>query len=138
MKFDLPRKRNPRIEMLPLIDIVFLLLVVFIYSMLSMSVHHGMPVRLPESASAAPEKEAVLSVTVTSPAEIFVNHERTDMDELAAVLETKSAAAEGHGILIFADKSLPYQVLFSVLDRVKRAGYTRISLQAELDQQGKE
>ncbi len=48
MKINLPAPGKPRIEMLPLIDIVFLLLVVFIYSMLSMSVHRGLSVTFPE------------------------------------------------------------------------------------------
>ncbi|MFN2368934.1 MAG: ExbD/TolR family protein [Desulfurivibrionaceae bacterium] len=64
MKINLPRKRKARIEMLPLIDIVFLLLVFFIYAMLSMAVHRGLAVDLPVSAAAAPEKELILSVTV--------------------------------------------------------------------------
>ena len=39
--------KKPRIEMLPLIDIVFLLLIFFIYAMLSMAVHRSLPVSLP-------------------------------------------------------------------------------------------
>ena len=53
MKVALPERRKGRIEMIPLIDIVFLLLVVFIYAMLSMAVHRGLPVVLPSSAAAA-------------------------------------------------------------------------------------
>ena len=44
--------KKPRIEMLPLIDIVFLLLVFFIYAMLSMAVHRSLPVVLPTSSAA--------------------------------------------------------------------------------------
>ena len=47
MKVDLGFHRKARIDMLPLIDIVFLLLVFFIYAMLSMAVHHALPVALP-------------------------------------------------------------------------------------------
>ncbi len=50
MKLDYGVERKARIEMLPLIDIVFLLLVVFIYTMLSMSVHRGLEVCLPASS----------------------------------------------------------------------------------------
>ena len=48
MRVNLGARRRARIEMLPLIDIVFLLLVFFIYAMLSMAVHRGLPVALPE------------------------------------------------------------------------------------------
>jgi biopolymer transport protein ExbD len=50
--------------MLPLIDIVFLLLVFFIYAMLSMAVHHALPVALPLSSTAPLDKQVTLSVTV--------------------------------------------------------------------------
>ena len=50
--------------MLPLIDIVFLVLVFFIYAMLSMAVHRGLPVILPSSSTAKIDKTIVLSVTV--------------------------------------------------------------------------
>ena len=64
MKVNLSLGRKSRIEMLPLIDIVFLLLVVFIYTMLSMAVHRGLRVSLPESSVAGIEKQLVLSITV--------------------------------------------------------------------------
>jgi biopolymer transport protein ExbD len=51
MKIHLPATKKARIEMLPLIDIVFLLLVFFIYAMLSMAVHRGLPVELPLSTA---------------------------------------------------------------------------------------
>ena len=60
MKVQLPAPKKARIEMLPLIDIVFLLLVFFIYAMLSMAVHRGLPVELPLSATAEIDKKLIL------------------------------------------------------------------------------
>ena len=51
MKITLPEQYTTRVEMLPLIDIVFLLLVFFIYAMLSMAVHRGMDCLLYTSPS---------------------------------------------------------------------------------------
>lgn len=134
MKVKLYQKKAARIEMLPLIDIVFLLLVVFIYSMLSMSVHHGMPVTLPKSATVKPETETVLSVTVKSRNKIYVDHKKVDMDDLFRLLSQTSENTDHSGVLLFAHKDLPYQVLFSVLDEIKQAGHKKISLQARLKQ----
>ena len=44
MKIAVPARRKSRIEMIPLIDIVFLLLASLIYATLSMTVHRGLPV----------------------------------------------------------------------------------------------
>ena len=134
MKINVKTGKKARIEMLPLIDIVFLLLVFFIYAMLSMAVHRGLPVVLPTSSSAKIDKELVLSVTVKSDRTIFVDKERIAFDDLASVLRTKTASASEPGVLLFADRGLPYQRLFQVLDQIRMAGIHRISLQAEAEQ----
>jgi biopolymer transport protein ExbD len=134
MKINVRTNKKVRIEMLPLIDIVFLLLVFFIYAMLSMAVHRGLPVLLPTSASAKIDKHLVLSVTVKSDRTIYIDKERVPFDDLASVLRTKTASASEPGILLFADRNLPYQQLFQVLDQIRMADIHRISLQAEAEQ----
>lgn len=123
--------RSPRVEMLPLIDIVFLLLVVFIYTMLSMAVHQGMPVALPSSEQVQPEKESPLSVTITLEGTIYLNKRPVALEELGKELKHHSQADTEKGVLIFADRQVVYQQLFEVLDRIRQAGLHRISLQAE-------
>jgi biopolymer transport protein ExbD len=124
-------KKSPRIEMLPLIDIVFLLLVVFIYAMLSMAVHKGMPVDLPTSTQAQLEKQAPLSVTVNADGDIFVNKDPVVLDALTDTLVQLSQGDRQTDVLLFADRQVTYQALFRVLDRIRGAGLERISLQAE-------
>jgi biopolymer transport protein ExbD len=134
MKVNFQTSKKVRIEMLPLIDIVFLLLVFFIYAMLSMAVHRGLPVLLPSSVSAKIDKELILSVTVKSDGTLYVDKEQVSLNDLASFLKTKSAPEKDVGILLFADRSLSYQNLFQVLDQIKMAGIHRISLQADVEQ----
>jgi biopolymer transport protein ExbD len=134
MKINVQPDRKPRIEMLPLIDIVFLLLVFFIYAMLSMAVHRALPVSLPSSTTAEIDKDMVLSVTVKSDGTIFVDKERVALKSLAEVLKRRAGEGRTPGVLLFADQSLSYQNLFQVLDQIRAAGLDRISLQAEVDQ----
>ena len=134
MKIHLQTAKKIRIEMIPLIDIVFLLLVFFIYAMLSMAVHRSLPVQLPTSASAKIDKELWVSVTVKSDGTVYVDKEPVGFNDLSSVLKTKAAANDNVGILLFADRSLSYQTLFHVLDQIKMAGIHRISLQADVEQ----
>ena len=134
MKVNFQTSKKVRIEMLPLIDIVFLLLVFFIYAMLSMAVHRGLPVLLPSSVSAKIDKELILSITVKSDGTLYVDKEQVSLNDLASFLKTKSAPEKKVGILLFADRSLSYQNLFQVLDQIKMAGIHRISLQADVEQ----
>ncbi len=131
MKIRHLNTRPPRVEMLPLIDIVFLLLVVFIYTMLSMVVHKGMPVSLPTGEQVQPEKESPISITVTRSGEIFVNQTPVALDELKAILKEHPEVDSKTGVLLFADRQVTYQQLFEVLDRIRRSGLHRISLQAK-------
>ena len=120
--------------MLPLIDIVFLLLVFFIYAMLSMAVHRGLPVLLPTSSSVKIDKELLLSITVKLDGTVYVDKDQIDIDDLESFLKAKTISNKEIGILLFADRSLSYQNLFRVLDQIKSAGIHRISLQAEVEQ----
>ena len=134
MKVELPVHKKVRIEMLPLIDIVFLLLVFFIYAMLSMAVHRGLPVELPLSNTAEIDKKLTLSVTVKTDETIYVNKERVTLADLTRVLREKAGESRDSGVLIFADRALPYQMIYKVLDKIRLAGLSRISLQAELEE----
>ena len=134
MKVQLPAHKKARIEMLPLIDIVFLLLVFFIYAMLSMAVHRGLPVELPLSSTAEIDKKLILSVTVKADETIFVDKERVALEDLTQVLQARAGETRETGVLIFADRHLPYQLIYHVLDRIRRAGLSRISLQADFEE----
>lgn len=133
MKVHVPSSRKPRIEMLPLIDVVFLLLVFFIFAMLSMAVHRGMPVDLPVSTSVDVEKRLTLSVSIDRSGRIFLDKHPVSLMELTAAIQAQKAVHPTSGILIFADNQLTYQDLFRVIDRIKAAGISRISLQAEIE-----
>ena len=133
MKIEFEAGKKARIEMLPLIDIVFLLLVFFIYAMLSMAVHKALPVVLPSSDTAKIHKQMVLSITVDSEGAIHVDKDPVPLQSLAAILKEKAGKTESPGVLLFADKDLSYQDLFRVLDQITLAGISQVSLQAETD-----
>ena len=132
----LPSRKKARIEMLPLIDIVFLLLVFFIYAMLSMAVHRGLPVVLPVSSTAEIDTELTLTLTVKDDGSAYLDKESIAIEDLKTVLlgkirsmeESEAASAK---VLLFADRSLSYQDLYKVLDQIKMAGIVNISLQAD-------
>jgi biopolymer transport protein ExbD len=133
MRIHRPKERRVRIEMIPLIDVVFLLLVFFIYAMLSMAVHRSLPIKLPTSTTARVDKKLVLSVTVKADGRIYVNRREVAPETLPDVLRREAATGKQEGVLLFADRTLSYQRLFHVLDEIRTAGLTRISLQAKAE-----
>jgi len=125
--------KKPRIEMLPLIDIVFLLLVFFIYAMLSMAVHRSLPVTLPVSSTAETSIEVNITISVRQNGEIYLDKAQISLEELQAVLQEKVLEADDDQSVqaeLFADREISYQELYRVLDIIRSSGIANVSLQA--------
>ncbi len=132
MKVRLRTKRKPRIEMIPLIDLMFLILVSFVYGVFFMSVHRGVPVALPLSSTAKIEKQHTLTLSIQAGGTVFLDKEPMTLESLAETLKLKAMENKETGVVLFADRDLPYQKLYTVLDLIRAAGLSQVSLQAEV------
>ena len=120
--------------MLPLIDIVFLLLVFFIYAMLSMAVLRSLPVSLPVSETAPVDTNVSLTVSVRQNGDIFVDSTKVSLEELRMLLfdrVQKTGGEKSVQVDLFADRTLSYQELYRILDIIRYAGIADVSLQAD-------
>jgi len=129
MKLKIERK-NARIEMIPLVDIIFLLLVFFIYSMLSMAVYRGIPVMLPSAETVEHTKERALFITVDKDGNVFVDKELIARDQLLSRLRREQAAFPQKIAIISGDGDSPYRAFVDVLDKVRLAGFKKVSVEA--------
>jgi len=123
--------KKTRIELIPLVDMMILLLAFFVYAMLSMAIHRGLPVLLPSSSTAQLDQRPVISITVQKDGRIYVDKGEVLFQNLRAFLIEKSAQTDETGAFLFADREVTYQKLFLVLDEIRMAGISRVSLQAE-------
>jgi len=128
--------KSARIELIPLIDIIFLLLVFFIYSMLSMVVYRGIPVQLPEADSVEKQTDDVLAITINADGGIFVDREKVSRMELISVLKELRAAAPDRGVIISGHGEVDYRVFVEVLDKVRLAGFKQVSMEARPRKEG--
>jgi len=133
VKVRLERK-SARIELIPLVDIMFLLLVFFIYSMLSMAVYRGIPVMLPQAETVESTKEEAVFITVDKKGNVFVNKALTDREELLGRLRREQAAFPEKTAIISADGDAPYRAFVDVLDKVRLAGFKKVSIEAQPEQ----
>jgi biopolymer transport protein ExbD len=123
--------KKTRIELIPLVDMMILLLAFFVYAMLSMAIHRGLPVLLPSSSTAQLDQRLVLSITLQKDGRIYVDKEEVSLQNLREFLKEKSSQTDETGAFLFADREVTYQKLFLVLDEIRMAGISRVSLQAE-------
>ncbi len=125
--------RKTRIEIIPLIDVIFLLLVFFIYAMVSMTVHHGLPVDLPSSEKAPLERGRLPSITVEKDGTLFLETERIALNDLGRSLSLRLMEQSDKGVMLFADREVPYHVIFDVMEEITASGIRNISLQARAE-----
>jgi biopolymer transport protein ExbD len=125
------KQKSARIELIPLIDIIFLLLVFFIYSMLSMVVYRGIPVVLPTADTLEAEKAQVVNITIDESGNVFVDKELTPNHDLLPRLKEEQSAFPEKTAVISGHRESPYRAFVDVLDKVRLAGFQRVSMEAE-------
>jgi len=130
MKLNISEERRPLIDMIPLIDSVFLVLIVFIYSFLSMTVHRGFVVNLPKTVvSERLEEPDFISVTVKQDGAVFFNKEEVTDEELALrLLESARADAETK-VYVNADEGVIHRRVIAVLESARQAGLKQVALE---------
>ncbi len=120
-------KRKARIEMVPLLDVVFLLLVFFIYAMLSMSVHRGIDVALPEARGATELVDSFpFIITVTKENKLHIEDKEVTV-EGAVRHAVDQAATGGRKVLIHADRHADIGVAIELLSRLRTEGLSAVS-----------
>lgn len=122
-------QKRARVEMLPLIDIVFLLLVFFIYAMLSMVVHRGLRVELPEAATAQLDRRDHVTVTITAENAIYVDKAPVGERDLAAAVGRRMVEREDVPVFVSGDAAADLGVGIRVLDILRQAGIRDVSFQ---------
>ncbi|MCE9589873.1 MAG: biopolymer transporter ExbD [Planctomycetes bacterium] len=116
----------PRVEMTAMIDVVFLLLVFFIYSMVMMIRADVLPVRLTTIATGKQAKpEAVEAITIDKNGALFLNRKPIQFTELDAALAAL-AGAPNHAKLYVAMEAQSNSdrgpLLINLIERIRAAG----------------
>jgi len=122
--------RKARIEMVPLIDTIFLLLVFFIYGMLSMVVHRGLKVELPEASTPQVDKREYISITITKDNMIYLDKEQITLDELVSRIAGRMKGKKDIPVFIEGDKYADLGVAIRILDLLRGVGIREISFAA--------
>lgn len=124
--------RKARIEIIPLIDIMFFLLATFVMVSISMVKNLALPVRLPAAATGAPqERDQSASITVRADGALYFNKEPLLMEELPARLAAFKTSTAEPRLFISGDARAEFQHVVKVLDEARRAGLTRIAIQTQ-------
>jgi biopolymer transport protein ExbD len=131
MKVSKQYIKKARVEMIPLIDVIFLLLVTFIFFTMSMAIHRGLPVQLPSSSTAQVERKGFVEITIKDDGTVYLDKKEATLSELSARLTVLHQESPGMRVLISGDKKASYELIVSVMDAVKKSGIPGVSLETE-------
>lgn len=134
-----PRRRSPKIEIIPMVDVMFLLLVFYVLSSLALTQNRAIPVRLPNAQTGEKSNQPKLvSVSVDRNGDVFLEKEKVDLNGLSAALQTLAAARptgldgiRQEGVILNADRSAQMGRAIEVMDRLRQMEITKFHVSTE-------
>ena len=120
----IPRSREARqgrIQIIPMIDVMFFLLATFMLASLSLQNLHSLPVNLPEGRADPIQARAPVTLTVTKDKAIFLDSTPVTIATLTQVLQPLLRASNGH-VIVAADNAAPQGVVVKAMLEARRAG----------------
>ena len=131
MRFQRRNRDALEINLTPLIDVVFLLLIFFMVST-TFTKETQLLIELPESSIEETSlEEQVVDISISKRGSIAVNHRLVfdaDLDSLVAAITEVSGTKNTVPIVISADAETPHQSVVMVMDAAGRLGFTKIKI----------
>jgi len=130
MKLRQPRtRRKGRIEIIPMIDVMFFLLATFMLASLTLQNLHSLPVNLPHGHTVPLQTKSQVTLTVTPSGDILLNEMPVTLETLPAVLRTllggPAADVAATPIVVAADKTAPSGIVVQAMLSARSAGTER-------------
>lgn len=123
------RQQDVRLELTPLIDVVFLLLVFFVFSLVLMVRADVLDLRLPEIGSGETARRgAEIRVTLTEDGSVLVAGESVSADTAGEAVLKRLTEAPGTPVVLTADARAKAGALIELADRLVTAGVTEFSV----------
>lgn len=120
--------KQPDLNIIPMIDIMFFLLVFFMLSTMYMVEQKTIPVNLPQATSATIDNKTNFTVTLKDDGSIYLKDQQTDIQTLLMQATKEQKNNPSFDIIIRADKDINYDKVVSFIDTLKKAGITRFGL----------
>jgi biopolymer transport protein ExbD/biopolymer transport protein TolR len=120
------RSSLAEINVTPLVDVVLVLLIIFMIS--APVLQSGIEVAVPKTRTVKEITQQRLVLTINRNQDVFLGDQLVNIHELTAKLHQQSADPAHQVIYLRADENVPFGAFASVMDAVKQAGITNISI----------
>lgn len=129
-------RKRARIEIIPLIDIIFFLLATFIMVSLSMTKNQGIKVALPTAGASTSlgdrqEMEKAVTLSVNEKGEVFYNKEKVTAAQLPMKLQIYKTGAKDPKVIVNSDAGADFKHVAALLDAAKMAGIDKVGINTD-------
>jgi biopolymer transport protein ExbD len=133
MKLTAYQHKKAKIEIVPLIDVVFFLLATFVMVSLSMTRNQGMQVALPAASSASKQADddKAVTLTVMATGEVFYNKDKITLAQLPFRLQTLKTSQKEPRVILNAAADADFKQVVAVLDETRKIGITKVGISTE-------
>ncbi len=122
--------KKARIEIIPLIDVIFFLLATFVLFTLSLNKSNGIAVQLPKTETSEPrDPNGTVTISVTDEGTLAWNKDLVTLDEFLQRLQTFHREQPEGRILINGDERAFFAQAVYVFDEARKAGFTRVYIE---------
>lgn len=135
-----PVKKQARIEIIPLIDVIFFLLATFVLFTLSLNRIQSVPVNLPVASNTPPqpgELDESVTLQVSDQGACYWNKELINLSEIGPRLQQYKTQVPNPRVLIAGDDKAKFGVTVQVLDEVRQAGIAQVSVETRVRSTGR-
>ncbi len=127
-----PDDLDVRIELIPLIDVIFCILVFFILGAVSFARMEGLNVDLPQAGTAQTQLGDTLPVEVDALGQIKIRNTTISENQLSQLLATYVSQNPQGVVVLQADKLVSYGQVARLIDTLQKVGGTRVALGATM------
>jgi biopolymer transport protein TolR len=114
------------INVTPLVDVVLVLLIIFMVT--APVLQSGIEVSVPRTKTVKEITEERLVITIDRQQKVFLGNDPVNINQIGAQLRQKIRDPEGQSVFVRADEDVPFGAFATVMDAVKQAGITNVSI----------
>lgn len=131
MRLKAYQHKKARIEIVPMIDTIFFLLVFFMIASLAMTTSKGMPVNLPRASTATDRPVVKVVLTLTASGNYYIDKQPVDFRQVHGILKSRLKDNPSAVIVINCDKTQSWRRGIELADEAKRAGARFLTIATE-------
>ena len=124
---DLP----PKINILPMIDVIFAILVFFIVSSLYLTRSEGLPVNLPRASTAEVQKTQQITVSLDEGGQLTIDSKPAAIEGLKTEIERLAETDSNTTVIVNADRTVEHGRVVEVIDQIRQIPEVQLAIAAK-------